>query len=63
LTHPIALAIVPTSTTENTAMPIKAKRENGLWVITAIVGSNVEEFAGFRLRQAIELFYRAQARA
>jgi len=44
-------------------MPIKAKRENGLWVITAIVNGNVEEFAGFRLRQAIELFYRAQARA
>lgn len=44
-------------------MAIKAKREGGLWVITAIVGGNVEEFAGFRLRQAIELFYRAQERA
>ena len=44
-------------------MPIKAKRENGLWVITAVIHGRVEEFAGKRLRQAIQLYYRAQARA
>ena len=44
-------------------MAFKAIRKDGLWIITAVIHGRVEEFAGFRLRQAIELFYRAQARA
>ena len=42
---------------------MKAIRENGLWVITAIVGGSVEEFAGKRLGDAIALLVRAQERA
>lgn len=42
---------------------MKAIRENGLWVITAIVGGSVEEFAGKRLSDAIALLKRAQERA
>lgn len=44
-------------------MAIKAIREGGLWVITAIVGGNVEEFAGFSLRQAMDLLRREKAKA
>ena len=42
---------------------MKAIRENGLWVITAIVGGSVEEFAGKSLSDAIALLVRAQERA
>lgn len=42
---------------------MKAIRENGLWVITAIVGGSVEEFAGKRLGDAIALLKRAQERS
>lgn len=38
---------------------MKVKRENGLWIITAVVGGSVEEFAGKRLGDAIALLKRA----
>jgi len=44
-------------------MAFKAIRKDGLWIITAVIHGRVEEFAGKRLRQAIQLYYRAQDRA
>lgn len=42
-------------------MPIKATFKAGLWVITAIVNGQVQEFAGKRLPQAMALLRRARA--
>ena len=39
-------------------MPIKAIFQSGIWVITAIVRGQVNEYAGKRLHQAIALLER-----
>jgi len=44
-------------------MPIKATFKSGLWVITAIVGGELQEFAGKYLSQAMDLLRREKARA
>lgn len=47
--------------TGDTAMPIKATYKAGLWVITAVVNGELQEFAGKRLPQAMALLRRASA--
>lgn len=42
---------------------MKVKRENGLWIITAVVGGERQELVGKRLGDAIALLKRAQERA
>lgn len=43
-------------------MPIKAIFKSGLWVITAVVRGEVQEYAGKQLRQAIALLERDRAK-
>lgn len=42
---------------------MKVKRENGLWIITAVVGGERQELVGKCLGSAIALLKRAQERA
>lgn len=42
---------------------MKVKRENGLWIITAVVGGERQEFVDKCLGSAIALLKRAQERA
>lgn len=42
-------------------MPIKATFKSGLWVITAVVDGQAQEFAGKHLPQAMALLRRARA--
>ena len=44
-------------------MAIKAVFRAGLWVITAVVAGEVQEFAGKQLPQAMRLFRAAKAQA
>lgn len=44
-------------------MAIKAIFKSGLWVITAVVAGELQEFAGKRLPQAVALYRAEQERA
>jgi len=44
-------------------MPIKAIFKSGLWVITAVVNGELQEFAGKHLPQAMDLLRREKAKA
>jgi hypothetical protein len=44
-------------------MPIKATFKAGLWVVTAIVAGELQEFSGKYLPQAMALLRRAKASA
>lgn len=44
-------------------MAIKAIFKSGIWIITAVVGGELQEFAGKHLPQAVALLRREKARA
>jgi hypothetical protein len=44
-------------------MPLKAIFSSGLWVITAVVNGELQEFAGKHLPQAMALLRREKERA